>query len=180
MSIGRGADNIGLSLGLLGAARCFAGALASAVYIAVFTNKATTLVPAAAVRAALQGGLPQSSLESFYTWLGAAGKLPLDTVTGFTPTMALQVQEGIADAYVESFRYIFYLAAGFAGLGLIFMAASVPNIDDAMTNYIAKSLYNGNGEPTPLEEKTGNVTTPKETALEGSSREIKEEHVETV
>jgi hypothetical protein len=62
---------IGTPIGLGGSVRSAVSSVASAIYIAVLTNRLTTTSPARVVPTIVGAGLPQSSISSYFEAVAA-------------------------------------------------------------------------------------------------------------
>jgi hypothetical protein len=168
----RSVENIGLSLGLLGSFRNVAGAVASAIYIAIINTRSTTLVPKDVSTAVLSLGLPESSLLQLFQAMGVGTPEAFAAVPGITPAIVAAVPIAVGDAYVESFKVVYYVVIAFGVIGLFFSLLSVRDISENMTNHVGKSLY-ANSKPTdertssfPPEAVTDKPTTGEKEQLD--------------
>ncbi|KIX05619.1 uncharacterized protein Z518_03591 [Rhinocladiella mackenziei CBS 650.93] len=142
MTAARSVENIGLSLGLLGAFRSLAGALAQAIYVTVLNNKSTVLIPQYVTAAALKAGLPESSLGALFAAISAGTAEAFANVPGITPAIQLDVINALKDAYQKSGSYVYIVATAFAGLGLILCFCMAKDLSEDLTSHIGKSLDN--------------------------------------
>ncbi|KIX06645.1 uncharacterized protein Z518_04621 [Rhinocladiella mackenziei CBS 650.93] len=140
-SVSRSTDNIGLSLGLLGSGRSFGGAVAQAIFIAVLNNKAGAYIPQFVTSAALEAGLPTASLPSLFQAMAAGTAEAFAAVPGITAAIVGAVQTAVANAYVETFKYVYYTAIAFGCFSLIFACLHDKDVQHHLTSHIGKRLY---------------------------------------
>ena len=103
-------EDIGAALGALGSIRSGGAAVATAIYVTVLTNKLTKFVPEYVTPAAINAGLPQTSLTDLFTGLTAGD---LTTVPGITPAIIAAVGAADAMAAADAFRYVWYCVIAF-------------------------------------------------------------------
>ncbi|KAK6366829.1 hypothetical protein LTS17_010380 [Exophiala oligosperma] len=135
-------EDIGLVFGVLGSIRTLGGAVAQALYVSVLTNKLTHYLPKYVVPAAIESGLPESSLKALFAAIttGNFGSVP-----GITPDIIAAVSAQVKHAYLSSFRVVFLATIPF---GTILLVASfwVPNFDQFLHLNVAKRLqFKGRG-----------------------------------
>lgn len=96
-------EDLGVALGTLGSIRSGGAAVATAIFVTVLTNKLTAFIPAKVTPAALQAGLPQSSLKELFANLatGSLAKTP-----GINAGIIEAVVAANAQAGAEAFRYV--------------------------------------------------------------------------
>jgi MFS family permease len=102
-------EDIGAALGALGSIRSGGASVATAIFVAILTNKLTALVPAAVSTAALKAGLPKSSLMALLTDLATGD---FSNVPGINAGIIAAVGLATAQAAANSFRYSSSLFAG--------------------------------------------------------------------
>lgn len=139
-------QDIGLATGVLGSIRALGGAIAQALYIGVLNNKLQDYLPEKVTPAAMEAGLPASSLGELFVGI-AAGEL--SRVAGMTEEVAVAVEQAVASSYVASFRVVFYSTIPFSAI-LILSSFKVPNMEQLLTQNVAKRLQ----DPT-LKSKRG-------------------------
>ncbi|RDW83435.1 fungal trichothecene efflux pump [Coleophoma crateriformis] len=146
-------QDIGLATGVLGSIRALGGAVAQALYVSILTNKVSHYLPEYVTPAALNAGLPASSLTSLYAGLtaGSFAKVP-----GITPAILAQVGAAVTHAYVSSFRIVFFATIPFSVL-LIVAAFFVPNMEKFLGNNVAKRLQGKVGGNEQVAEKNETV-----------------------
>lgn len=176
----RGADNIGLSLGLLGAFRALGGALAQAIYITVLNNKITDFLPQLVTEAALEGGLPQSSLPDLFAAIQSGSAAAFGQVPGMTAEIALVVQKATSQAYLETFRYIYYVIIAFGSLSAIFAFLMTKDLDENMTNYVPKTLKSGRAPTKNPDQNSRESFSETDKGEKDASRVESEQRVEVV
>lgn len=111
---------IGLAVGTLGLLRSMGGACGVAIYSAIFQAKATTIIPERVSEAVLSAGLPQTSLPKFLEVLtGVVTDKSLQTIPGVTAQIIEAGTLALHNAYLSSFRYVWYTCTAFGVVALI-------------------------------------------------------------
>lgn len=95
------AEDLGAALGALGSIRSTAATCATAIYVAILNNKLATLTPKMVSAAALENGLPASSLP---TLLAGTGTWNYTGVPGITGDITTAVGVAIREASYRSFQ----------------------------------------------------------------------------
>lgn len=129
-------QDIGLATGVLGSIRALGGAVAQAIYVSILTNKATEYVPKYVVPAATGAGLPASSLPKLFEGITLGN---FSAVPDITPQVIGATAIAVRDAYVTTFRYVFYASIPFSVL-LIVACCFIPDMDKYLHNNVAKRL----------------------------------------
>jgi len=142
------AQDIGLATGALGSIRAMGGAVAQALYVSILQTKVAQYLPANVSPAAIQAGLPESSLPDLFAAITAGD---FSTVPGITPAIIAVVGQEVQKSYVQSFRIVFYATIPFGVLFVIF-AALVPNMEQYLKGNVARRLQ---GKATKESAKTG-------------------------
>jgi Fungal trichothecene efflux pump (TRI12) len=132
-----GSEDLGVALGALGSIRSGGASVATAIYTSILSNKLGKLVPEYVSNAALEAGLPSSSLTALFTNLstGTLAKVP-----GISPSIIKAVVAAQASAAAKSFRYVWYAVIAF---GIIALLASCLTIDygEYLTEDVARKMH---------------------------------------
>lgn len=132
-------EDIGLVFGVLGSIRTLGGGVAQALYVSVLQNKIAHYLPAYVAPAAVESGLPQSSLPALFAAIATGD---FSSVPGITPQIAAAVAAQVKQAYISSFRMVFYATIPF-GVILFLTSFWVPNFDKFLHSNVARKLqYN--------------------------------------
>ena len=83
----RDPNEIGLATGVVGFFRSLGGGVATSIYLAILTSKVSKAEPAYVIKAALETGLPQTSLPVLFVAIQAGTASAFMTVPGITPTI---------------------------------------------------------------------------------------------
>lgn len=137
-------DDIGLVAGVMGAIRTAAGALATSMYSSVLSTQLTKYLPKYAGPAAIEAGLPASSLPALLAGV-SSGKF--DAVPGINAGILAAIGSPIKHAYAMSFQTVFLCTIPF---GVILLAAAVlycPNVEDYLTDEVARKLQGVGAQP---------------------------------
>ncbi|KAK4934944.1 hypothetical protein LTR10_023910 [Elasticomyces elasticus] len=124
---------IGFANGAIGLARCMGGSVGTAIYTTIFTSKAAEFIPTRVAAAAVEAGLPQTSLPSLLGILtGVVTTMPITEVPGITPKIILASSTALKNAYIASFKYVWYASIPF-GLVSLACALSTKDVSLAIT-----------------------------------------------
>ena len=130
-------EDIGAALGALGSIRSGGAAVATAIYVTILDNKLNHFVPAYVTPAAIDAGLPPSSLTDLFTALTAGD---LSTVPGITPAIETAVGAADALAAAEAFKYVWYAVVAFAALA-VGAACLTVNYGEYLTDTVERKLH---------------------------------------
>lgn len=133
-------QDIGLATGVLGSIRGFGGAIAQALYLSVLGNEMAKKLPANVIPAATAAGLPESSLEALFAALTTGD---FSGVPGITDSVIAAAAEAMKQAYVQSFKIVFYTTIPFSFI-LLAMSFLVPNMEKYLGYNVAKKLQDKN------------------------------------
>jgi hypothetical protein len=95
-----------------------------------------TFLPELVVPAATSAGLPAESLPALFAGITAGN---FTAVPGITPEIIAAAGAATQQAYLESFRYVFYATIPFGVLLILFSWLS-PNFDKYLSMNVAKRL----------------------------------------
>lgn len=130
-------DDIGLVAGVLGAIRTAAGALATSMYSSILSTELTKYLPRYVAPAAVEAGLPRSSVPAL---LGGVSTGNFTTVPGINNAVIEAVAAPIKHAYSLAFRTVFLCTVPFSVVLLIAAILYCPNVEDYLTEEVARKL----------------------------------------
>ncbi|KAL4894250.1 fungal trichothecene efflux pump [Aspergillus ambiguus] len=130
-------EDIGAALGALGSIRSGGASVATAIYTTVLNNKLDIFIPPAVTAAAIDAGLPKSSIPSLMDNLSSG---TFDNVPGINEDIISAVGLAQASAAADAFRYVWYAVIAFACVAL---GASVLTIDYGayLTDDVARKMH---------------------------------------
>ncbi|KIM99947.1 hypothetical protein OIDMADRAFT_42845 [Oidiodendron maius Zn] len=96
-------EDLGAALGALGSIRSGGASVATAIYSTILSNKLGKFIPEYVTPAALNAGLPSSSLTSLYANLTAG---TLSEVPGINAEIIAAVEAANSAAAAEAFKYV--------------------------------------------------------------------------
>ncbi|CZR65194.1 uncharacterized protein PAC_15094 [Phialocephala subalpina] len=132
-------SDIGLASGLLGSFRQASGSIAASIYVSILTNRLTTTLPSNVAPAALNAGLPNTSLPALFAAIGVGTETAMEGVPGITPGIIAAVGDAVKVAYSQAFKTVYLTSIAFGGLSII-AALFITSIDDLMTNFVARKM----------------------------------------
>ncbi|CRK31006.1 hypothetical protein BN1723_003740 [Verticillium longisporum] len=119
--------DLGVAVGLAGTFRLFGGAVATAIYTAIYTNRFNQVLPGqltAAIEASdveFSEGLLQSMIKAATLNTRTA----YEAVSGATPDLVDRVIEGARESYVQGFSLVYLVAIAFGVCATIAAACTV-------------------------------------------------------
>lgn len=143
-------DDIGLVAGVMGAIRTAAGAIATSMYSSILNTEMTKYLPRYVGPAALQAGLPQSSLPALLAGVGAGS---FDAVPGANAAVLAAISSPVKQAYAMSFRTVFLCTIPFSVILLVAAVVYCPNVEDYLTDEVARKLQGVDAKQTVSEKE---------------------------
>lgn len=143
-------EDIGLVAGAMGSVRTASSSIATSIYVSILSNQLTKYLPQVVTPAAISAGLPESSLPSLFAAITAA--VGLEGVPGITAEIEEVVGHAVKHAYSLSFRTVFLCTLPFGAIILV-AAVMSPNVEDYMTNDVARRLQDPAVNNNTLKEK---------------------------
>lgn len=108
-------------------------------------NKLTEYTPKDVSAAVLDSGLPESSLPAFLTAFTSSNETALAAIPGANSTVLAAAATGLQTAYSHSFKIVYLATIAFGGCAII-AAWFAPNMDDKMTDEVARKLQGVQGD----------------------------------
>lgn len=132
-------EDIGAALGALGSIRSGGASVATAIYTTILTNKLDAFLPPAIANAALDAGLPKSSLPALMKDITTGD---FSNVPGISSAIIAAVGIAQASAAAHAFQYVWYAVIAFACVALF---ASYTTIDYGvyLNNDVARKMHHG-------------------------------------
>lgn len=93
--------------------RAVAATVFTAIYAATFSSRLSSKLPSYVAKAAVRTGLPKASLEAFVGDFLAKDQSALAQLTGVTPEIIAAASEGLKQAFADSLRVVYIIAAPF-------------------------------------------------------------------
>ncbi|KAF2440088.1 fungal trichothecene efflux pump [Karstenula rhodostoma CBS 690.94] len=140
--------DIGLVTGVMGAIRTAVSAIATSMYSSILTTESSKYIPQYVAPAALEAGLPESSLAALFAAISAGD---YSTVPGITPEIISVTSAAVKHAYSLAFRTVYLCTLPF-GVLLLIAAVLSPNVEKYLTNEVARKLHDGE-KSTPAVQK---------------------------
>ncbi|KAL2840050.1 major facilitator superfamily domain-containing protein [Aspergillus pseudoustus] len=128
-------DLIASGICVANSATLLGGAVAVIIYSAVFNSKIRTALPIHISDAALDAGLPASSLADFLTTWLTSGAAAVGAVPGSTQDVVAAAQGAARVAYSESYNYIWYILIAFSAVCCV-LALFFTSIKEHMTDVV--------------------------------------------
>jgi hypothetical protein len=130
--------DIGTAVGITGSVRGGVSTIGTAVYSIILANKLAQNIPALVAPAAIQAGLPSSSVSAFIGALSGTGNIT--SVPGVNQNVIAAGSAAYKLASVHAYRTVFYSTLAFSGVAII-LALCTPNVDEKMTQRVATTLH---------------------------------------
>ena len=100
-------------------ARSVAASASAAIYIAIFSPRVKSRLPAYVAQAVIVAGLPQSSVPAFVGDIALGNIAGLSSIPGATPAIIIAGIAAYKQAFVDSARIIYIIAASFGALAVL-------------------------------------------------------------
>lgn len=100
-------------------ARAVAATVFTAIYAAALSTRMSQYIPEYISKAALQNGLPKSSIKPFIGAVTAHNTTAIQSVPGVNPTIAQAGENALQHAYADGLRVVYMIAAPFGALACI-------------------------------------------------------------
>ena len=117
----------GVAVGLAGTFRLFGGAVATAIYTAIYTTRFSEVLPGKMTEAIKESNVPYS--DTLLANLVKAGQAntaaAYNAVVGTTPELARLSAHAAKEAYVQGFSLVYLVAIGFGVLATVAAAFTV-------------------------------------------------------
>jgi hypothetical protein len=97
---------LGVAVGLAGTARFVGGAIATAIYSTVLSNKVAEVLPTNVAVAVIPLGFKQQNLASLIEGLMSGSEVELLAVAGISAPVILAASNAVKESYVEGFRHV--------------------------------------------------------------------------
>ena len=100
-------------------ARAIGGTIFTAAYTAALTNSLASKLPTYIAEVAARAGLPSSSIPLFVGAIASRNEVALTTIPGITPSIIQQGFSAVRQAYADSLRLVYIIAAPFGIVGCV-------------------------------------------------------------
>ena len=118
--------DLGACFSIIFLGRTAIGAIFTAVFVAILANKVPAELAQYVPPAALNAGLPQSSLPGLFKAIAAGTSNAFESVPGMTPAIEAAVGTATTGAYAKAYTYVYYAAVAVGVVGLIGMSTVIP------------------------------------------------------
>ena len=125
----------------------------TAVFVAILSAKATPEIISHVTPAALEAGLPQSSLTDLFTAIAAGTTASLEAVPGMTTEIEAAVADALSDGYAAAYSYVYYAAVAVGIVGLI-ACISLKDYDSLFTGHVSRQIYKPSDDIKSVDEST--------------------------
>jgi hypothetical protein len=143
--------DIGLAHGFQASFRGLSATVTTAIYSTVLTNRNLINIPLFVAPAALNAGLPESSLPAAIAAAEAGTDAAYKKVAGLTPAAEAAIRLAARIANSESFRTMFLVSLAF-GFTATFASWFIGNMDQYLTDDIARKLQGVKGDTTNVKK----------------------------
>jgi len=121
-------EDLGVAVGLAGTFRLFGGAVATAIYTAIYTNKSTQALPGeltAAIKSTAGVTYSDALLAALTKAAATNTAAAYNAVAGMTPELASNAMTAVRQSYVQGFRLVYLIAIAFGAVAVAAAASTV-------------------------------------------------------
>jgi len=133
-------EYLGIATALAITARNLGGAVGTAIYVSIFTDRLKYYIKSLVVIPLFEAGVPILSLEGVVAALTGAG--PVSALAKLTPVQLETGLHGVKGAYSHALRVVFLSSIGFGVIGTV-AVSFCRNVDHLMTNKVEIQLDEG-------------------------------------
>jgi MFS family permease len=133
---------MGLVTGVMGVIRTGLSAIARSMYSSILATGSAKYIPQKVTPAGLAAGLPQASLLALFQAMTLGD---FSAVPGISTEIIAATGAAVKDAYALSFRTVFLCTLPFGAL-LMVAALFSPNVEQCLTNEVARKMHGKIGE----------------------------------
>lgn len=112
-------SHIAAATALVSVSRAASGSISTAVYFTLFENRLKTKLPQYVAEAAAKAGLPSQSIPAFVGALAAEQTATLAQISGMTPAIIRAGVAALEQAFADSMRAVYYIAAALGALAVL-------------------------------------------------------------
>ncbi|KAM5343822.1 hypothetical protein ACJ41O_012359 [Fusarium nematophilum] len=119
--------DLGVAVGLAGTFRLFGGAVATAIYTAIYSNRFNSTLPSE-MTAAIEGSdvpFSESLLRDLIKAAATNNQAAYQAISGSTPDLVARAMDAAREAYVKGFSLVYLVAIAFGVLATIAAACTV-------------------------------------------------------
>ncbi|KAF9870587.1 hypothetical protein CkaCkLH20_11893 [Colletotrichum karsti] len=133
-------ENIGSGSAFFASARAVSGTIATSIYLAIYSNRSSSLLPGKVRVAAVAAGLSADRIEEVLQALASGKPAGIDAIRGMTPAIKTAVQAAQKAVYATSFStvYLSSLSFGIVALGVCFLLTD--DVDRHFTAFLNKTV----------------------------------------
>ncbi|KIW82954.1 hypothetical protein Z517_02197 [Fonsecaea pedrosoi CBS 271.37] len=147
---------LGSAFSFLAGTRTAVGAIGTAILLAILNNKLPGELESHVVPAALQAGLPQSSLPDLFAAIATGSSSALEQVPGISPAILTTVMNAVLDGESAAYAYVYYAALAF-GLVSTIAALIMRDMDTLLTSHVPKRIMGRNELKAGREDRVVNA-----------------------
>lgn len=141
--------DMGLVTGVMGAIRTGLSAIATSMYSSILATESAKYIPQKVAPAALAAGLPSSSIPRLLSGITLGN---FEGIPGISPEIIAATGAAVKDAYATSFRTVYLCTLPFGAL-LILAAIFSPNVEQYLTDEVARKMHGRNEKSDAVERK---------------------------
>ncbi|KIX09305.1 uncharacterized protein Z518_00384 [Rhinocladiella mackenziei CBS 650.93] len=130
---------IGVATGLSGSFRTVGGCIAIAIYSSIFRQHTNTNLASDVSVAALEAGLPASSVPALLQAILSGNQQAIEKVRGITPNIPKTTEDAVQSLYAGRYSTVFLVSTSF-GVVSVVSAFFVKSVDDCLTRHVVREL----------------------------------------
>lgn len=109
------------------------------IFVAILQSRVTTNLPRDITSAAVNAGLPDSSVAAAIAAVANGTTAAFDAVPGMNATIEAAILNGVKTAYSSSFSTVYLASIAFAAIAII-ASFFTSDIDKQMSNYVSRRI----------------------------------------
>ncbi|EXJ70269.1 uncharacterized protein A1O5_06337 [Cladophialophora psammophila CBS 110553] len=157
--------NLGTVTTVLGLIRTATGSIMTAVFLAILSSKVPKEILRNVPPAAVDAGLPKSSLPALLAAITTGTSEAYAKVPGLTAKIEAVVSEALAQSYAAAYAYVYYAAVAVGIVGMVAVIA-IKDYDSMLTGHVPRQIYKRGEEDEKVREEVENKLEPTKLRVE--------------
>ncbi|POR38188.1 Uncharacterized protein TPAR_01617 [Tolypocladium paradoxum] len=158
--------SLGVGFAIVSSMRTILGSMFSSIFVAIYTNKLPIKFAEIVVPAVTKAGLAESEVPALLKAVSTASQATIKAIPGMTDELLRITNISVAEAYGQSYAYVYYTAVALGGICII-AAASLRDFDHYLTDHVSRQVYKKEDTKFDILERLAErKETPRDERLE--------------